>query len=494
MSNNRTFFKNVREGQMSYKDIFSDVTKKHTPEQTARVFIAGTELTTPSEAEMLAGWQKPFLFARFFVLCVITLGLAYVLSYLSPGGNDTILVGMAMIVPMTMLLLAWEMNVPRTISLMEVLKIVAVGGVLSLIITLGLRLAGLDPADSALAPVVEEPAKLIVIILILKRKNYKYILEGVLLGMAVGTGFAIIETLNYILNSTRNGMVIGIAELMLNWINQGASATDAVNQLIDLINNQLSALSYTVYMYGYEWGLQTAVLRGFNGIVGHGVYAALYGGGLMIAKGAENFNFKHLANKDFLKFFAASFLIHFLNNSELTDGFPWLIENYVMSWSIVKTALGAFFLLPLLKKGVNQIVDVTTRYNGGRVTMAVNRAVSPVHEEAGVHVPTPAVSAALEFVAGPYTGQSFSMQEGQSLSIGRATGRNIIALPSCGSVSSTHCTVGFGGGQIVVTDLGSTNGTYIGGQRLAPNQSVRVPDGAVVYLGGQNCAFRIRVQ
>ena len=37
MANNRTFFKNVRAGRMSFRDIFSDVTKKHTPEENARV-------------------------------------------------------------------------------------------------------------------------------------------------------------------------------------------------------------------------------------------------------------------------------------------------------------------------------------------------------------------------------------------------------------------------------------------------------------------------
>ena len=37
MSNNRTFFKNVKEGQMSLGDIFEDVFEKHTPEQTAKV-------------------------------------------------------------------------------------------------------------------------------------------------------------------------------------------------------------------------------------------------------------------------------------------------------------------------------------------------------------------------------------------------------------------------------------------------------------------------
>ena len=77
MANNRTFFKNVRAGRMSFRDIFSDVTKKHTPEENARVLIAGTPLTTPGEAEMLAGWQKPFLFSRFFLMAAVLCALGF---------------------------------------------------------------------------------------------------------------------------------------------------------------------------------------------------------------------------------------------------------------------------------------------------------------------------------------------------------------------------------------------------------------------------------
>ena len=53
MSNNRTFFKKVKAGQMSLGDIFSDVFESHSAEQTARVFIAGTDLTTPREEEKI---------------------------------------------------------------------------------------------------------------------------------------------------------------------------------------------------------------------------------------------------------------------------------------------------------------------------------------------------------------------------------------------------------------------------------------------------------
>lgn len=489
MSNNRTFFKNAKEGSMTIKDIFSDVRRKHTPEESARVFIAGTALTTPDESEMLAGWQKPFLFAHFFLITVLCMALCLVLSFFSPGGTDALLVGMALMVPMTTLILAWEMNVPRTISLMEVLKIVAVGGLLSLIFTMLLQFAGIEIEDAAWAPVVEEPGKLLVIWLILRRKNYKYILEGVLIGMAVGTGFAVIETMNYILGSVREGMILSMTELILDWANRGGPDA-AIRELINVVDNQMGALKQTMLNDGAAAGMNTAILRSFNGIVGHGVYAALYGGGLLMAKQAEPVNPAHLLNKNFLKYFGAAFLIHYLNNSSIKNIFPWIIPGRIMSWSLVKAALGAFFLLPLLKAGVNQIVEITIAHHGGRVTRAVNYEAESVPGDSGTQS---TVSCRIEFISGPMAGQRFSLQDNKAITIGRAP-TNSIPVVGLNSVSGQHCSVGLRGSMILVTDLGSTNGSYVGGKRMVPNRETVVPDGATVYLGNQQCGFRVSVR
>lgn len=490
MSNNRTFFKNVQAGQMTLKDIFSDVLRKHTEEESARVFIAGTALTTPDDSEMLAGWQKPFLFARFFVICLVCMGLAVVLGKYNPSGTDALLIILALMPPVTVLLLAWEMNVPRSISLMEILKIVAVGGMVSLVITVLAQVAGVELRDASWAPMIEEPAKLAVVYVLLMRKNRKYILEGVLLGMAVGTGFAVIETLGYIMTATRNGMIISLASLVLNWAEQGGTDA-AVNQLVSVINNQMSALNHTIYTDGAAYGINNAIMRGVNGIVGHGVYAALYSGGLMIAKGKKEVSPRCLFQLDFLIYFGASFLIHYLNNSPLTDGFPWLIEGKVLSWSLVKIALGACFLLPLMKKGVNQVVEITAGLNDGRVTLAVNREYEGI--KGGSSDGTGRQGGGrIDFISGPLAGQSFPIRGSQPITIGRSPSCSIPVV-GAGNVSGMHCSVDLNGSMILVTDLGSTNGTFIGSQKLTPRQPTPVPDGGVICLGNQNCAFRISI-
>ena len=474
MSNNRTFFKNAAEGQMSLRDVFSDVTRSHTPEESARVFIAGTALTTPDESEMLAGWQKPFLFARFALATFICMLISMVLAPFVKGGFDPLLAGMALMVPMTVLLLAWEMNIPRTISLMEIFKIVGIGGMLSLLFTIALIFAGIDLDGAIGAPAVEEPAKLAVVYILLRRKNRKYILEGVLLGMAVGTGFAIVETFGYIMDSSREGMLNYIAYCL------DRNITVSFQEVLDV---------------GYASGIDTAITRAFNGIVGHGVYAAIYSGGLMIAKGDEEVRFGHLLTPTFLKYFAASCLIHLLNNSPIVGAFfPYILGGMIWSWSFVKIALGAAFLLPLMRTGVNQVVQVCTAHNSGRVTLAVNRDVADVKigGGAGVSVGAGAVSAAsrIEFLSGPLAGQSFGIHAGQSVTVGRSPSCTIPVV-GAGNVSGRHCSITLNGSMMLITDLGSTNGTYVGSQKLVPQQATLVPDGGIVYLGNKSCAFRV---
>lgn len=494
MSNNRTFFKNVKEGHMSLKDIFSDVLKKHTPEESARVLIAGTPLTTPKEAEMLSGWQKPFLFLRFFAACAAIMAMAWFISRLGfPAGNDVMLIVAAILLPVTLLILAWEMNIPRDISLMEVLKIVVIGGILSLVLnaifaqfrTIFSVMSGYSLGDAVWAPVIEEPAKLAVIYFILTRRNRKYILDGVLIGMAVGTGFAVIETLNYVMLDMRESIV---AALVYSMQNVEGSPADVMELLAAIVEDSdaLFELVYNLYVgTGYKVSLDTAISRGLGSLASHGTYAALYGGGLMIAKGAHPVKPRHLLHLDHLKYFAVAYLLHAANNSRIQP-YTNILFNYKYAWAIIESIVMMAFFLPLLRRGVNQIVDISAAHNGGRVTQAVNRGAAPGYQ-------SDSRSVGLEWVSGPNAGQTFAIREGQSLTLGRSSGCNI-AVPGAGNVSGTHCMLRLSGGVLTVTDLDSTNGTYIADRRLPANQATAVADGAVICLGNRNCSFRVRIR
>lgn len=463
--NNRTFFKQVKAGEMTLGDIFSEVGAKHSPRETAKVLISGTELTTPAEAEMLSGWQKPFLFARFFAgylaMILLTYLLGTVLEYTE--AYSLLLIEIPFLVPVSLLLLLWEMNIPRNISLYEILKIVAIGGILSIIAAIiGFKFN--NSGNDAWAGLVEEPAKLLIVYWILKRKNYPYILNGILLGAAVGTGFAVMESLIYTLRYFFYGVIDGV----------------------DLyLTGELTSLT-AILETGYSTGLKTAVIRALVALSGHGVFAALYGGALVKAKGREEVQPNHLTKPDFLLYFAISILLHALHNGGLDLGLPTLFSIKLPAEYIIIAIIAVFLLLNSLRSGVNQVVTICAGQNGGRVTQAVNRGESANYGFA------PA-TCALEGVSGPYIGQRFQLKAGQSLTIGRSSA-NDISLSGCANVSSSHCRVNMDNGRITVTDLNSTNGTYLGSQRLLPQVPTAAENGSLIYLGNKSCCFRVRIK
>ena len=512
----KTFFLKAAHGHMSLRDIFSDVFRKHTPDETARVFIAGTSLTTPSESEMLAGWQKPFLFARFFLATALTMLVALLLPLMGcHRGYDVVLVGLPILVPFTVLLLTWEMNIPRSISLSEVLGIVTIGGAFSLVFTILFEM--INPLQGAQwAPVTEEPAKLLIILLLLRKKNYKYITEGILLGMAVGTGFAIMETLSYVMDSLRTSMVIAsvtTSDTIIEMFNQGYP----IDYIAMIIFDSVGAAS----------GLSTAMLRAINAVAGHGMLAAFYGGGILMAKQQDAFQAKHLFNIHFLKYFAVSFLLHFFNNLDLTAQiFPFI--GPIWTYSFVQTIVAIALFLPLMRQGVNQVVNVTLQHYDGHLTIAIERNDnSDVQQQEQLQQyqrqvqqyqqqiqqmqqmqyqqqqqqyrqqysqAAPSARAVVQFLSGPHAGKSYTIGAGRAVSMGRTPGQCGLAMPSCNKVSSRHLSLEIRDRAVYVTDLNSTNGTYVGSQRLHPNVPTAVPNGSVVYLGTQSCSFRVYLQ
>lgn len=480
MSKNKTFFRNAKEGNMSLGDIFSDMAKRHSDKQTAKVLTAGTALTTPAEENMLADWQKPFLFARFFLGYAAFLLLAFFLgSFLGyPQGYYMLLVGIPFLMPVTVLLLVYEMNVPRNISLYEVITTTAIGGILSLLVT-GILFEYVDLTTAAWAGLVEEPAKLIIIYLILSKKNYKYALNGALIGAAVGTGFAVIESIGYVMNNVVDGLYNGI----------GYAVVEGKMTFAEIMDN-----FYSLWINeGIVSGLFTAVIRAIAGITGHGVYAALYGAALVKAKGEEEIRITHLVNPGFLLYFAISILLHALKNYGVDLGLPMILDLIGSEYLII-AAVGIGLLLHVLHIGVNQAIGIALSMNDGRMTMAVTE-----HKQSQQPVMPPVPSASsyqsfkLKCISGPYEGKKFRCNEGQSFTIGRDPQSNAIAVSECKYVGGVHCRIEVSGGRMYITDLTSKNGTYLDNQRLSPNQPMSALNNSVIQLGNEACRFRVVV-
>jgi pSer/pThr/pTyr-binding forkhead associated (FHA) protein len=82
--------------------------------------------------------------------------------------------------------------------------------------------------------------------------------------------------------------------------------------------------------------------------------------------------------------------------------------------------------------------------------------------------------------SGPTPGVTFPL-DGEQLTIGRDSS-NAVAINDA-EVSRKHSRLSFQGGKYVIEDLGSTNGTFVNGQRLAGPVVLKAGD--VVSLGEQ---------
>ena len=97
---------------------------------------------------------------------------------------------------------------------------------------------------------------------------------------------------------------------------------------------------------------------------------------------------------------------------------------------------------------------------------------------------------ALRFISGKYQGGEYPLTEGQEIVIGRSSELDMVLVEEM--VSRRHARIQLQGGVITIEDLGSTNGTFINGekiQRAALKESDRILIGTsilkVVALSGE---------
>ena len=252
------------ESYVSFKDLFKNTFKKHTDEELDEVFVCGSKETTPSVLDINPKNASAWVYFKIFIFFLI----AYIpcrIGFINYG-NDNFLPGLVMLgafaMPVVVLIFFFEINLFRNIPFYKVIKYFILGGALSLIVAILFFSLEFNTdirtySGALMVGVIEETAKAaIVALFIFKSKNCKYILNGLLIGAAVGAGFAAFETAGYIL---RNG-----------------------------INNGLQTMLYVIK------------IRGFLAPGGHVAWAAIEGAALMFVKGFDKIDKKHLNDKRFL--------------------------------------------------------------------------------------------------------------------------------------------------------------------------------------------------
>lgn len=119
------------------------------------------------------------------------------------------------------------------------------------------------------------------------------------------------------------------------------------------------------------------------------------------------------------------------------------------------------------------------------------------HVQSNVQV-TPPVSygqkAAIEGIKGEYKGAEIDLEPNEKLIIGRdPTSCNIVVSSENKDISRMHCSVWYDPEKdaFKVMDT-SSNGTFVGGQRLPRDKKVQVPDNTIISLGGGENQFILR--
>lgn len=460
---NTEFYRQTANLQKDFKwsEIFSEMNAPHTKAQKDKLLVSGCEAYMPKEKDMLREWNKPWLFAKFGIIGIVFVALMLLFVYFIAAAYSLLamlIVVPAFVMPVTILLFFWEMNIPRNISLLDLLKWVMFAGAISGILTFVFRNIFLisDNAPAWLAAIPEEIAKFLMVYFIIKKTDSKYILNGLLIGCAVGVGFAAQESAGYTLASYESS--------------------------------------------GFTSAQVLSVLRGILALGGHSVWASMYGAALVEAKKKEPLRIAHIGSSLVLITFFSAVLLHMAWNFDWVTVLARFADMAVAQslYVVLEIYWGKYILLiviawiinfKLLRMGLVQAIDV------GNKAAAAQKASQGAY---GSRMPVPVMPAAgtvlVRGLTGVFAGRSFDLNREGRIVFGREAGSTVCFAKESRGISGRHCEIKVKEGVPVLIDRGSTYGTFLAdGRKLEPNVPCRLHNGMEFYLAAQENRFEIKM-
>lgn len=407
---NTEFYFKAANSQLSFKDFFKDSFKKHEPGAGAKVFMSGTPLSTPSPDQMLSEWQKPWLWARVLILGLIFCAILYIsANYMDAPLYALFSLG-ALVIPISILIFFWEANIPRDIPLYTLIVIFLIGGALSIAFVPFVPALG---EAASFAAFVEEPTKLLALSIFIYKLDKKYIFDGILIGAAVGTGFAGMENIYYI--------------------------------------------------FAMGSPMEVFVLRSVLSLGGHIMWAAAEGGALAMVKGSDKLQLKHFGDKRFLVYLGASMALHFTWNSNFGIVSIPLFGDVKY---VILCGLAMFSVFTLMKQAIKQVLNAAD---------LARFQYRPQPQKQSIPVMAKPMQAVLMAQTGPLAGTRFPFQK--TVAIGRDPSVCNVILPNeTPGISRRHCLLEIRPDGVYVMDV-SSNGTFwLSGARIPPNTWVKVTE------------------
>lgn len=310
----------------SLGEMFSDAFKARTHQEVEDYLVVGTSRTTPPLADVATGWPKPWFFVRVlaFVVVVYILFLVSMPYFANPRFIPGFMFLGSLAVPLATLVLFFELNTPRNVSFYSLLMLICFGGILSLIAT---SIVGsfsfLNWMGPPSAGIIEEFAKLATVVVVCRQVKHKYILNGLLFGAAIGTGFAVFESAGY----AQDALIMGLVKTggWQNFFAQGGAG---------FLNSMILA-------------------RAWLSPFGHVVWTAIAAGALWRVKKDGVFELRML-DRTFWKTFLVPVACHMTWDSPIAMGTadPGIL-NYLVTLGL--GAISWFVAFGLVQQGLKQV-------------------------------------------------------------------------------------------------------------------------------------------
>jgi RsiW-degrading membrane proteinase PrsW (M82 family) len=291
------------------RSMWAQLFSAHSEEEVESCLAAGAPQTTPPLAAVSTGWPRPWVFGRLLLLALAVYG-AFDFAWTHTGNRNLIpglILAGSFAVPMSILVLFFECNVRRNVSVYQLMRLLLLGGVLALLLSLFMyRLGAQFPIQwlgASFAGLVEEPAKLLTLVLVIRGQRYRYTLNGLLLGAAVGTGFAAFESAGYALRAGLEGGPLLMRDVILT----------------------------------------RGVLAPFT----HTVWTAIVAGGLWRVKRGAPFRWSMLGEPRFLRVFVVAVTLHMVwdLSFDLLADLPYLLVGLI----------GWYMVASLIQEGLQEI-------------------------------------------------------------------------------------------------------------------------------------------
>ena len=436
---NDVFYAHAEKKRIGLKDLFSQAFRRHERGEAFRVLTR----QPVSPAEALERWQRPWVFARLFVglllltaLCVVSFELRISRTYAT---YFYAYFWACCVIPLTLVLFLWEMDMFTGFSIFEAFGLVLAGGVICLVVSLPIRNVLTEVGGGVVLKTFADHAVLVLMAVALMGfgRRRLYGVSGMVMGAAIGAGFTALQLF------------------------RGA------------------VLSHATYdaSLAFEPGVQS-----FFG--NYSLWLASTLGALCLRTKGERLKPLDLLDVRFLGLFVlgvAENLLQTANRAALGSSLAFLNES--------------LFTLPILGVVVRLKDPILLVIGWAALILTIRPCLHQALCVGGWRGASGgganSVTGRLLGVEGTCAGRVIDVPADRPLRVGRKAGKGMLTLAST-CVSRTHCTLFTQKGCLFVRDLGSSNGTWLNGRRLESQCDVAMKSGDALEIGSKKERFEVQ--